>query len=216
MPRHYRLRRRDDDAFFGFAAGAQSAKPVFFPTDELLWRGRRARRWRFDRAAGAGRRQQRGHSRPLRPVGVRSCDRSAIAIHDTGATGYGCRRTRTRGLRRDGASRRGGVARTRRAPASASRWAPAPDPRCGSAARFDLSLTELLDGGAHRFVVEVGSERGAEVLNADISAPTAPIDDFAAADEGWPPRRQPGWAAPWTPTGSRNCSYASVESPSLG
>src|SRR6476469_4564302 len=38
---HYRLRRRDDDAFFGFAAGAQSAKPVFFPTDELLWRGRR-------------------------------------------------------------------------------------------------------------------------------------------------------------------------------
>ena len=40
---HYRLRRRDDDAFFGFAAGAQSAKPVFFPTDELLWRGRRTR-----------------------------------------------------------------------------------------------------------------------------------------------------------------------------
>src|SRR6478752_9378337 len=40
---HYRLRRRGDDAFFGFAAGAQSAKPVFFPTDELLWRGRRTR-----------------------------------------------------------------------------------------------------------------------------------------------------------------------------
>jgi len=40
---HYRLRRRDDDAFFGFAAGAQSAKPVFFPTDELMWRGRRTR-----------------------------------------------------------------------------------------------------------------------------------------------------------------------------
>ena len=37
----YRLRRRDDEALFGFAAGAQSAKPVFFPTDELLWRGRR-------------------------------------------------------------------------------------------------------------------------------------------------------------------------------
>ena len=38
---HYRLRRRDDEALFGFAAGAQSAKPVFFPADELLWRGRR-------------------------------------------------------------------------------------------------------------------------------------------------------------------------------
>ena len=37
----YRLRRRDDEALFGFAAGAQSAKPVFFPAEELLWRGRR-------------------------------------------------------------------------------------------------------------------------------------------------------------------------------
>src|SRR5665647_2682321 len=38
---HYRLRRRDDDALFGFAAGAQSPKPVFFPATELFWRGRR-------------------------------------------------------------------------------------------------------------------------------------------------------------------------------
>ena len=30
---------------------------------------------------------------------------------------------------------------------------------------FDLALTELLDGGDHRFLVEVGSERGAEVLD---------------------------------------------------
>ena len=40
-PASYRLRPRGDEAFFGFAAGAQSAKPVFFPADELLWRGRR-------------------------------------------------------------------------------------------------------------------------------------------------------------------------------
>ena len=31
---------------------------------------------------------------------------------------------------------------------------------------FDLALTELLDEGGHRFVVEVGSDRGAEVLDA--------------------------------------------------
>jgi sulfhydrogenase subunit beta (sulfur reductase) len=31
-------------------------------------------------------------------------------------------------------------------------------------AGYDLALTELLDGGSHAFVVEVGSERGAEVL----------------------------------------------------
>ena len=40
---HYRLRRRDDEMLFGFASGAQSAKPVFFPTQEVLWRGERTR-----------------------------------------------------------------------------------------------------------------------------------------------------------------------------
>ena len=39
---HYRLRRRDDAMLFGFASGAQSAKPVFFPTEEVLWRGQRS------------------------------------------------------------------------------------------------------------------------------------------------------------------------------
>ena len=36
-----------------------------------------------------------------------------------------------------------------------------PRPEQGRGAPFDLSLTELLDGG-HRFVVEVGTERGAD------------------------------------------------------
>ena len=55
-PASYRLRPRDDEAFFGFAAAAQSAKPVFFPTDELLWRGRRTaqgRGFEVDRDADA-------------------------------------------------------------------------------------------------------------------------------------------------------------------
>lgn len=59
----YRLHPRADDVVFGFAAGAQSAKPVLFPAKELLWRSRRrngeapeidttwrpmaSRRWRY-------------------------------------------------------------------------------------------------------------------------------------------------------------------------
>ena len=45
-------------------------------------------------------------------------------------------------------------------PASAPRWAP--DPAADSG--FDLALTELDDDDGHRFVVRVGTERGAEVL----------------------------------------------------
>src|SRR6185503_1396128 len=38
---HYRLRRREDDALFGYAAGAQSPKPVLFPAEELIRRVQR-------------------------------------------------------------------------------------------------------------------------------------------------------------------------------
>ena len=40
-----------------------------------------------------------------------------------------------------------------------------PHPEAGQGAAFDLALTELLDGGRHRFLVEVASDRGAEVLD---------------------------------------------------
>ncbi len=60
------------------------------------------------------------------------------------------------------------------------RWAPGRVPRRGRGAAFDLSLTELLDGG-HRFVVGVGTERGAEVLDRAGAVAAAPEDVDAAA-----------------------------------
>ena len=45
---------------------------------------------------------------------------------------------------------------------------------------FDLSLTELLDDHGHRFLVEVGSERGAEVLQEVDTRPSADGDERAA------------------------------------
>jgi ferredoxin len=47
-------------------------------------------------------------------------------------------------------------------------------------AGYDLALTELLDDGGHRFLVEVGSERGAEVLAAVESRAGADRDRDAA------------------------------------
>jgi ferredoxin len=54
-------------------------------------------------------------------------------------------------------------------------------PRASSG--YDLALTELLDGGAHRFLVEVGSERGAELLAELPHAAAGPGDDAAAERE---------------------------------
>ena len=178
---HYRLRRRDDDAFFGFAAGAQSAKPVFFPTDELLWRGHRRRGEFTVEPESDGSSASTAGQGPYALLGVRSCDLNAIAIHDRVLTGrvqadahYAARREEAF-IVSVSCTDPGGTC-------FCASMGTGPRPEGGPHARFDLSLTELLDGGIHRFVVEVGSERGAEVLS-DISAPPAPIDDLAAADE---------------------------------
>ncbi len=178
---HYRLRRRDDDAFFGFAAGAQSAKPVFFPTDELLWRGRRSREGftvEPEPAGGSG--ATTAEQGPYALLGVRSCDLHAIAIHDRVLTGR-VQADAHYVARRSGAFIVSVSCTDPGGTCFCVSMGTGPRPESGAAARFDLSLTELLDAGVHRFVVEVGSERGAEVL-ADIPAPSAPIGDLAAAD----------------------------------
>src|SRR5664279_3942282 len=53
---HYRLTARKDGAYFGYAAGAQSMKPILFPADELIWRGKRdtAGAFSVDRDPSAG------------------------------------------------------------------------------------------------------------------------------------------------------------------
>jgi sulfhydrogenase subunit beta (sulfur reductase) len=174
----YRLRRRDDDLFFGFASGAQSAKPVFFPTDTLLWRGERRDGEAFgvDRA-GTGSEE----GAPLALLGVRSCDLCAVGIQDTVLTGRAFTDTHYAG-RRAGSfivavscSDPGGTC-------FCVSMDTGPRPRQGRGAAFDLSLTELLDDRGHHFLVEVGTDRGAEVL-AGLPGQEATEEDTAAADE---------------------------------
>jgi ferredoxin len=173
----YRLRRRDDEALFGFAAGAQSAKPVFFPAEELLWRGRRTDEGFEVEADGPD--DRRSHA-PYALLGVRSCDLSAVGIHDVVLTG------RLHGDVAYAARRAAAfvVAVTCSDPSGTCfcvSMGTGPRPEQGRGAAYDLSLTELVDDDGHRFVVEVASERGAEVLDA-VGAPEAPPDDVAAGD----------------------------------
>ena len=119
----YRLRRRDDEALFGFASGAQSAKPVFFPTEEVLWRGRRTQDG-FTVEPNEQPVQDAPyalHRRPvLRPQRGRDPRHRAA---ESDAPGHELRRAAGvlvhRGRRR---------APTRAAPASVSRWAPGRTP----------------------------------------------------------------------------------------
>jgi ferredoxin len=223
-PGSYRLRRRDDEALFGFAAGAQSAKPVFFPTDELLWRGRRTAEGagfevRADGTEGAGADGTEGAGadgteglddpRPTALVGVRSCDLSAVGIHDTVLAGRGFGDAHY-AQRREGAfiiavacSDPGGTC-------FCVSMGTGPRPEQGRGAPFDLSLTELL-APEHRFVVEVGSARGAELLD-EVGARAAAAGDLAAADTVTEQAtRRMGRRL--DTDGIRDLLYASVDSP---
>jgi ferredoxin len=176
---HYRLRHRDDDAFFGFAAAAQSAKPVFFPTDELLWRGSRtAERGGVEVRAEPADDGAAEQGLPYALLGVRSCDLSAIGIHDTVLRDRGFADAHYTARRADAfvvavaCSDPGGTC-------FCVSMGTGPKPESGRGAPFDLSMTELIEGG-HRFVVEVGTPRGAEVLD-EVEAAVAPRTDLAAA-----------------------------------
>ena len=74
-PGHYRLRRRNDAALFGYAVGAHSYKRFFHPPWETLWRARREHETLQiqDEPLPAQR---------LALIGVRACEIHAIAIQD--------------------------------------------------------------------------------------------------------------------------------------
>ncbi|HET8979021.1 MAG TPA: 4Fe-4S dicluster domain-containing protein [Solirubrobacteraceae bacterium] len=167
----YRLRRRGDQALFGFAAGPDSLKRYQLPAELTLWRARTGARGELEVC-------EEPSPRPNRYafIGVRSCELHAAGILDTVLTG---------GAHPDPGDR----ARI------ADRFIVAV--QCGDAggtcfcvsmatgpvadAGFDLALTEIIDGSEHYFVVQVGSDPGAAVL-ADVPHTSAGSSQRAAAD----------------------------------
>ncbi len=176
QPGRYRLRSRGDEALFGYASAALSWKPVLFPAQHLLWRGRRT---------ADGFASEQAVEPPARRalLGVRPCDLAAIAVHDRVLTEHW--RGRPAADPDYDARRRAlfVVAVVCGTPASTCFCADlgsGPAPRRGLG--YDLALTEVLDEAGHRFVVQVGSESGARLLAAVPTRPADDTDEQAAAD----------------------------------
>jgi sulfhydrogenase subunit beta (sulfur reductase) len=170
----YQLRRRDDDALFGYAADAVSWKSVLFPARELMWRGSIGPDGvAFDDPGGDGDGGRLG-SAPYAVLGIRACDLAAVTMHDR------ILRDRAYADPRYVARREGAflVTVTCGAPSSTCFCASmGTGPR--ASANYDLALTELLEP-EHRFLAEAGTERGAEVLRR-LAPDPAGAGDLAAA-----------------------------------
>ena len=171
-PGGYRLRRRDDDAAFGHAAGPQSWKRFLHPPRERLWSA--------ERTAGSFKVTEDGEEPPRYAfLGVRPCDLRAIEIQDRVLGQPGSRYAR----RRAGAFV---VAVNCTEPGETCFCASTGTGPGAGQDGFDLALTEMADDGGHRFLVDVGSERGAGVLRRVPGEPAgdATVRQARSAVEG--------------------------------
>jgi len=163
----YRLDRRDDEARFGYAVGPHSWKQFLFPARLRLWRAR------ANGGAPAVEEEPLDET-PLAFLGVRACELNAIAIQDRVFTGG-------KFVDGDYAARRRGVfvVAVNCGEPAATCFCVSMDAGPRVEQGYDLALTEVLDG-EHRFLVEVGSPAGAEVL-AELPSRPAEDTDLAAA-----------------------------------
>ena len=160
----YRLRRREDDALFGFNVGPQSPKKYLFPAMATLWR---------ENPAGDQQEQ-----RPFAFIGVRACELRAIAIQDRVFLG-GEHPDPHYARNRDKAF----IVAVNCGQAASTCFCVSMSAGPKAEAGFDLALTELIDGSGHRFLVETGTGRGEEVIGEVPGARPARERDTQAAED---------------------------------
>jgi ferredoxin len=161
---YYRLRRREDGAYFGYAVGPHSWKKYLFPPRLSLFS--------IESAGGSFTVHPSAEPMPRYAfLGVRSCDLHAIAIQD---------RTFLQGPyvepHYQGRRQHAFVIAVNCGQAAATCFCTSMKTGPKAAGGFDLALTELPE----TFLVEIASDRGRSLMTG-ISTRPAALDDFAAA-----------------------------------
>jgi ferredoxin len=166
----YRLRRRDDEALFGYAVGPQSWKQYQLPAEVKLWHAQVDPDGALSEFVEAPREPAR-----YAFLGARSCELHAIGMLDRVLLG-GRHPDPADSSRIDDLF----IVAVQCAQAGGTCFCVSMNTGPVAERGFDLALTEILNGAMHHFVVEVGSERGAEVLEEVPHREAADVDRDAA------------------------------------
>jgi len=163
-PGTYRLIKQNHAALFGYSVGPHSWKKFLLPSTHRLWQARRSGQ-SFEATVEAEEIPRYAF------IGVRACELQAIAIQD---------RVFLEGLFAEP------IYKSRRAKifiVAVNCNEPGGNCFCASmqtgpraAGPYDLALTEVLQGGEHYFVVEIGSEKGRTVMSSIPHRPAAPME----------------------------------------
>lgn len=169
---HYRLRRRDDEALFGYVVGPRSWKQFLHPSRVKLFSSERKADGSISFDSG-----DEGEAPQNAFIGVRSCELHAIGIQDKVFLGNGATDTHYAKRRRHNF-----VVAVNCGTTGATCFCRSmkTGPRVGGGAAYDLAVTELLEG-EHRFLIEAGSDEGREVLD-DIPSRFVAAEDRSLAE----------------------------------
>lgn len=165
----YRLKRRDDQALFGYAVGPDSWKKFLHPPVVRLWRAK---------TGGNGFQIMEEHEEvpKFAFIGVRPCEIHAIAIQD---------KVFLNGEYRDPSyeARRQAlfIVALNCGHAGGTCFCVSMNTGPKATFGFDLALTEVLEPDRHYFVVEVGTKLGAEILR-EIPHKAASEEEKATAE----------------------------------
>lgn len=150
----YRLHRRQDEALFGYVVGPHSWKRFLHPPRERLWQAQRD-------AEGFHLLPETDAPPKRAFLGVRSCELHAMAIQDKvfhndqfTDTSYQARRANVL-LIAVNCGQAGGTC-----------FCVSMNTGPKATGGFDLALTEVIEPHQHYFVIEAGTETGAEILQA--------------------------------------------------
>ena len=166
----YRLERRGDGAFFGYAVGPHSWKRFLHPPIERLWQARRE-------GDGFSVIENEEAAEPLAFLGARACELRAIAIQDRVFLS-GQYLDKSYKIRRDHAF----IVAINCGQAGGTCFCVSMDAGPKAEAGFDLALTELIEEDRHLFVMEVGSAAGADMVK-DLPSRPATDEEVIAAEQ---------------------------------
>jgi ferredoxin len=166
-PGRYRLEQTDDRRFFAWAVGPGSWKAEVFPPVQELWRARVD-----DGELSVS--EPPMPPRPMAVIGARPCELAALSVLG-GVLERGQVGDPAYAARAEGAF----LAVVECGSPGGTCFCTSMDTGPSAEEGFDLALTELDDEGGHRFLVRVGSERGAAVIQRVDSRPATTSDSAA-------------------------------------
>ncbi|MFH1862177.1 MAG: 4Fe-4S dicluster domain-containing protein [bacterium] len=148
----YRLKKQQDKALFGYVVGLQSWKRTLLPPEQVLSKAEKSKsNWRISGIEPS--------TDQTAFLGVRPCDLQAIIALDRVFLHGDYVDTHYQARRKDAL-----VIVVNCAVVGGNCFCTAMGTGPRAIAGFDLALTEIVDSGSgHRFFVEIGSDRGAEI-----------------------------------------------------